>query len=111
MEQAIQQAGLRTDQMSWESLIQIKFRHEKTPGMHRSGHLVSHITQCKVVEDFTNPHNHTVTTMGWAYCSISDQFSRFEGRRLSFKRAISAYPRSLRKQLWAEYWKQFPGRD
>ena len=42
---------------------------------------------------------------GAAYCNPGDQFSKKAGRKISLGRALKPLPRSLRQQIWEQYFK------
>lgn len=45
---------------------------------------------------------------GVAHCHEHDQFNKYVGRKISLGRALRAFPRPLRKQIWDAYFKQSP---
>lgn len=62
---------------------------------------VSAVTSC-VIKDIDGLYWGT----GSAYCSIKDTFSKKQGRKISFTRAISDVSREERCALWDAYKKQ-----
>lgn len=48
------------------------------------------------------------TEVGHAECSVQDTFNRAKGRRVAFSRAIRAFPKHVRQQLWRQWLKSYP---
>lgn len=40
---------------------------------------------------------------GTAFCSKSDQYTREMGRKVSLKKAMSTFPREVRREIWRQY--------
>ena len=65
------------------------------------------LTECRVHSTHCKGKPCDVEALqGIAKCSPKDQFSRREGRKISFAKAISVLPREVRRDFWFEYFKQ-----
>ena len=51
---------------------------------------------------FVRKNTEAIAT-GWAVCNRTDNFCKDTGRKLSLTRALSGFPRTMRKQFWNEY--------
>jgi len=67
----------------------------------------SHITICSIhaapCATKERPCKTSSAVQAAALCSVLDNFCKYKGRKVSFGRAISAWPRALRTQLWNEF--------
>jgi hypothetical protein len=54
-------------------------------------------TECVILKDEEE------VSLGEAYCSLHDNFSRFAGRYISFTRAVWGLDKEVRSLLWEEY--------
>jgi len=58
------------------------------------------LTECLVEDHTIDPPR---VLEGEAYCSRLDNFNKETGRKLSLKRAIAKFPKTIRREIWNAY--------
>lgn len=81
---------------------EIEFEHKQfePPRLITNGgalHFIRGATICRVIHA-------DKSDVAVARCSCADQFNKATGRKISLTRALTGFPRKVRKQIWQAYW-------
>jgi hypothetical protein len=77
----------------------IWFKHSFASVRVMGSHKIKALTSCYIVDN----SGIICGALGFAYCSVADNFQKSIGRKIALSRAVQPFTRAERKEIWDQY--------